>query len=300
MSKKILVGATALASALVVAPAAGAAVTVTFSNPAPITINDATVAGAPVGANPYPSTLTVPAVPALPISGSRQLRAWVKSVTLHGVTHSSPADIDAKLTGPAAATVLLDNAGGTSPVSDATLNFESNGASPVPFAGPMTSGTFRPSEYSESGVLSMRRLFSYQPGVWSLYVADDDPGDTGVVARGYSVTLTYEPNNVFKTASAKLDRKRGTATLPVTVPNPGLITLKNTRTVRGLTVNAPAAGVYELKIKAKGRALRRLKRKGKVAVNAVVSYVPVGGTVTSATRSVPLRIKAHKKKRKEA
>lgn len=302
MFRKTFVSVAALTASLVVAPTAGALTTKTFSNPAPITINDATTPGVPVAASPSPLAITGVGVAAYPVITTPPVPRPTVSVTLHGVTHTSPADLDVRIVGPGSSSgvTLLDNAGGTTvPVIDADLTFSSAGTTTVPFAGPMTAGVFQPSLYTEAGAHVWR--FSsppYAPGTWSLYVADDDPEDTGVIARGFSIEISYTPDNQIDLTAGKLDRKRGIAQLLVKVLDAGVITAKSTQTVRGATFNAPAAGTYALKLRAKGKALRKLRRKGKVYVNAPVTFTPNGGTIRSETYDY-FEFKLKKKKPKK-
>lgn len=304
MSKKLLTSAVALATSVVAVPSAGAVTTTTFSNPTPITINDAATPGVPVAASPYP--LVLDGVKVTPLAGTiaAPVPRPTVSVTLRGVTHTSPADLDVRIVGPGNynSVTLLDNAGGTTvPVSDADLTFSSAATDRVSFAGPMTAGVFRPSLYTESGGLNgFPSLPGYTAGAWSLYVADDDPGDTGVIARGFSIEVAYTPDNKIDVTAGKLDRKRGTAQLLVKVLNPGVITAKSTRTVKGTTFNAPSAGTYLLKLRPKGKALRKLRRKGKVYVHAPVTFTPNGGTSSSYTYDYfefKLKKKAKKKRK---
>ncbi len=72
----------------------------TFSNPAPILVPGTGTIG---NANPYPSNITVAGV----------LNITNLSITLFGLTHTFPADIDILLVSPTGLTViLLSDAGG--------------------------------------------------------------------------------------------------------------------------------------------------------------------------------------------
>lgn len=304
MSKRIFVGAAAvLAASLVVAPAAGA--DYTFSNSAPITINDAVTPDVPTPATPYPSTVSVPS---LELSTTRR----IATVFLHGVSHTSPADIKVQLVTPNGTAILLENAGGvTTPVTDATIAFSNDvqvGAL-VPFDGPLVTGTYGLSAYTNTSTVVNQsyNIFRYAPGDWAIYVSDQDPGDTGVVAGGVSVFLRGSvttprpprpPSNLFTFGAQKLDQRRGTASLPVNVPGPGLLSLKGTKTVRTMTLNVPKAGVYPLAIKTRGKALKRLRSKRKIEVDAEVHFTPTGGTGGYASKRVTLKLKKVKKKRK--
>src|SRR3954453_16795593 len=97
-------------TAMLLPSAAGAA---TFSNTAPITINDPTADCDVPGqgpANPYPS----------PIQASEQTGSITDtSVTITGYSHTNPADTSILLVGPHGQTAdLMDEAGGGTDVSD--------------------------------------------------------------------------------------------------------------------------------------------------------------------------------------
>ena len=51
---------------------------------------------------------------------------------------------------------------------------------------------------------------------------------------------------------------------------------------------AKRAGTVKLVVKARGKALRSLKRKGKVKVKAKFTFTPTGGTSASRTKALKL------------
>jgi subtilisin-like proprotein convertase family protein len=172
----------------------------TFSNPAPITIPDSGPA------SPYPSNITV--------SGLAPRLADV-NVTLTGLTHAFPADLDILLSSPTGQTVVLmsdvphdlpfcdDNVAGIN------LTFD-DAANPIPAGTDLASGTYRPTNndnlISGCGEISdsypapapgppygstLAGLSSGNPnGTWSLYVVDDDTSDSGSISGGWSLDLT--------------------------------------------------------------------------------------------------------------
>lgn len=70
------------------------------------------------------------------------------------------------------------------------------------------------------------------------------------------------------------NRKNGTATLVIRVTRPGKVSIKKNAKVKPFTRQAKKAGKVKLKIRAKGKALRQLKRRGRAKVRAVVVYRP--------------------------
>ena len=104
------------------------------------------------------------------------------------------------------------------------------------------------------------------------------------------------PNNVITVGKAKANKANGTATLSVTVPGAGVLTLagKGIKGQRlgaaGLRMAKPVsgAGTVKLKVKAKGKTLKQLKANGKVKVKVTVTFTPTGGTPRSETKKVKL------------
>ena len=80
------------------------------------------------------------------------------------------------------------------------------------------------------------------------------------------------------------------------MPGAGVLTLqgKGVKGQRlgaaGLRVTKPVsgAGTVKLKIKAKGKTLKKLKAHGKVTVKVTVTFTPTGGTPRSVTKKVKL------------
>lgn len=120
-------------------------------------------------------------------------------------------------------------------------------------------------------------------------------------------TFSLEPNgcpsNAFTIGKKKLNKKKGTATVQVTVPGAGKLTL----TGKGLERQRPlraahgraakpvsAAGTVKLKIKPKGKKKEKVKKKGKVKVKPKITYTPTGGLAN--TQTTKLRLKKKRKR----
>jgi hypothetical protein len=109
------------------------------------------------------------------------------------------------------------------------------------------------------------------------------------------------PDNSFTIGKKKLNKKKGTATVEVTVPGAGVLTLKgkNLKTQRPSSHSraaktVSAAGTVKLKIIPKGKTKKKLKKKGKAKVKATITYTPTGGLAATQTTKAKL-----KKKRKK-
>lgn len=142
-------------------------------------------AGASGAANPYPSTVTVSGV-----SGS------IVSVVvrLNGLSHSFPDDLDILLVGPAGqAVMLMSDAGGATAINNVNLVFDAAAASSLPDAGPIVSGTYRPTNIGANDPMPADAALPAGPygatlsvfnltnpnGVWRLYIAEDEGGSNG-------------------------------------------------------------------------------------------------------------------------
>jgi uncharacterized repeat protein (TIGR01451 family) len=183
-----------------------------FCNTGQITINSAGQANQP--ATPYPSNVFVSG-----LSGT----ITDVNLTLKGVNHTSPDDIDAMLVGPGGQNlVALSDAGGSTAVSNFQVTFDDAAASPLPDTGGwgVSPATAQVSSYppvesfpapapAPSAATTLATFNSTAPnGTWALYVIDDALGTGGSIAGGWCldfttggtpdlvVTLTHTPEPV--------------------------------------------------------------------------------------------------------
>jgi hypothetical protein len=147
-------------------------------------------------ANPYPSTISV--------SGLTGVIASV-SVTLNGVTHNYPDDLDVLLVAPNGRSVLLmSDAGGSLPMSPAiNLTFDQSASAKLPDSTPtnILSGIYQPTDYPPADTFvspapagpynaDLSLLNGTDPnGTWSLFVQDDEISDEGQIG-GWSLHIT--------------------------------------------------------------------------------------------------------------
>ncbi len=156
-------------------------------NPEAITITDASAA------SPYPSTITV--------SGMTGAVANV-TVTLRGVNHSFPDDLDVLLVSPSGAnTLLMSDAGGFADLNGATLLFDDGAVNSLPDAGQILSGSYRPTNFGPGDAFpppapagsygtNLAALKGSNPnGLWKLFVLDDQVGDSGNISAGWSLHI---------------------------------------------------------------------------------------------------------------
>lgn len=102
-------------------------------------------------------------------------------------------------------------------------------------------------------------------------------------------TSAPSPPSAFALARVKAGRVAGSAILTVVVPGPGHLALSGGGVKRTSTW-VDAAGSVALAVRAKGKALSRLRERGKVTVAVAVSFRSDGGVVTAARRSVVLKL----------
>lgn len=87
--------------------------------------------------------------------------------------------------------------------------------------------------------------------------------------------------------TASLNKKKGTAMVPITVPGSGALTLAGKGVVTQSA--AQASGVVSLLVKPKGKTSRKLKKKGKAKVNVTISFAGAGGASDSQQLKIKLK-----------
>ena len=109
-----------------------------------------------------------------------------------------------------------------------------------------------------------------------------------------NASAVLNPSNSFTLGATQRNKKKGTATLTVDVPNPGELTVSG-KGVKAAGVGAvvsktvTAAGAVKLLIKAKGQKRETLNETGKVNLKPKITYVPTGGD--PSTQSTKLKLK---------
>jgi subtilisin-like proprotein convertase family protein len=180
----------------------GWAQTFSFSNPTAIAIND--TGTPPTTGSLYPSTISVTGLDGQSISHV--------TVTLYGLTHTFPSDLDILLAGPnGQVSMLMSEVGGNTrfPVSDLTLTLDDSAASSLPIDSTLFSGTFRPTRQfptlsfdfpspapagSSSAPAALSLFNGTDPnGNWRLFVVDESTPDSGTISGGWGMEITTVP-----------------------------------------------------------------------------------------------------------
>lgn len=174
----------------VLATAAAAPAELSASNTTPIVINHVGQASA------YESQITV-----------EGLRGDIQNVTvtLKGVSHTFPDDIEVLLVAPGGQKIkLMSDVGGSTDLNGATLSFSANAGGRLADNLAITSGTYLPSDITEGDALpvpapappysvdmtTLQGAGAAQNGTWSLYVYDDSSKDGGMISGGWSLDIT--------------------------------------------------------------------------------------------------------------
>ena len=190
----------ALASlALTAASFAASAADQVFTNGSAVSINDLATA------NPYPATINVAG-----LSGNVNNAR----VTLNGLSHTWPGDLQIILVGPTGQKITLmhrigsttsTNVGCGQDFNGATLTFSAGGATTLGNCTYAASGgTFSPTVGANtefpmpapapagpygSDLTTLDGSGSSLNGIWSLYISDPEELDSGQIANGWSLTF---------------------------------------------------------------------------------------------------------------
>ena len=158
----------------------------TFSSGGTVTVPGVAPGSTSAGAGaPYPSTVAVSGLPA---------NAVVKSVTVKGVRHSFPDDIDMLLQSPTGINVvLMSDAGGGTDATGQNYTFDDAASGTMADGALNATGTYKPTNYGASDTYpapigSVTQAtptlgsFTGDPnGTWNLYIADGFSGDIGQI-----------------------------------------------------------------------------------------------------------------------
>ncbi len=267
-----------------------------FSNAAPITINDLSPA------TPYPSVINVAG-----LGGS----VSQVTVTLANLSHPSPDDLDLLLVGPTGQKlVLMSDAGGFTTISNVTLTFDDAAAAFLPDSTPIVSGTNKPTNFltgdafpspappSPYGSTLSGFNGSNPNGAWSLYVVDDLVLFGGSIAQGWSVTITTAGTipaaadlSVTLTAASDPVIVTSNLTYTIVVTNHGPSTATGITTIHTLPVGAdfvsasPGQGTVSTNSASGSGVVWSIGTLAKDAVASatIVARPPVVGTASSTS-----------------
>lgn len=162
----------------------------------------------PLAPLPAPPPAPLPTPNPYPLEVSR-LSGSVRrvTVTLHGLRHTNPDDLDIMLVGPEGQNVLLmSDAGGSNGADGLTITFDDAAANPLPDATTLaTHPAYRPGNYEAAadkflkpapapfGGSSLSIFNGTNPnGTWRLFIADDSGPVDGSIGGGWSLSITTD------------------------------------------------------------------------------------------------------------
>ena len=183
------------------------------------------------------------------------------TVTVNGITHSWPDDIDLLLESPSGdRAVFYSDAGGSAAVDGVTLTLgeASHGTVVLPDNGPLVSGTFLNADYGEHSeeftidgttlddVPGCLCVFDGDDpnGTWRLYAVSDG-GGAGSLSGGWSLTITTNSAPVVEDQAFTTGEDT-----PLVVTGPGLLAGATDADGDALTVSP--SGVVILTIEGEG------------------------------------------------
>ena len=149
----------------------------------------------------YPSEINVSGQPGL-VTGVQ--------VNLTNFSHAAPDDVDLVLAAPNGnKVVLMSDVGGTNAVTNLNLVFDDTGAASLPDSTVMSSGTYKPTDFetgdtfpapAPAGTPIGRMLSAFNGispnGNWQLYLVDDNGGNAGSIAGGWSISVQSSPDAI--------------------------------------------------------------------------------------------------------
>jgi subtilisin-like proprotein convertase family protein len=244
------------------ATAAGSAVT-ERSGSDPVTIND----NGP--ASPYPSQISV---------GGLGTSVLDVNITLTGLTHGYPDDIDAVLVGPRGqSTMLVSDVGGGTDASGVTLTLDDDAPAAIPDETALVGGTFKPTDSDSIGwepdempapaptppIASLSIFDGSDPnGAWSLYIEDDTPGEQGSltgwslqIASASAIRVSNARVKEGRPASFRLTRDSNLgepATVSVATVSGSAKAGKDFKAVNGRVTFAPGESTKRLRVRTRG------------------------------------------------
>lgn len=125
------------------------------------------------------------------------------------------------------------------------------------------------------------------PGSYPVKVTVADAAGRTTTRNG---TILVKARNHFTIGKLKRNRKKGTATLTIAIPEPGAI-VTSAKGIKKATVRAAKGGTVKVPLKAVGKSLKRLTAKGRLKAKLKIAYSPVGGDTSTQQHRITLQKK---------
>jgi adhesin HecA-like repeat protein len=102
------------------------------------------------------------------------------------------------------------------------------------------------------------------------------------------------PSNAITLGKPVLNKKKGTAKLPTTVPGAGTLTIadvkKTKKRIKAKTIQVSAAGTVNLPVRPTKSARKTLANKGRLKIKVAITFTPTGGFAATVTRKLTLKL----------
>lgn len=105
------------------------------------------------------------------------------------------------------------------------------------------------------------------------------------------------PSNAFTIGRVTRNKKRGTVAVEVTVPGPGSLVATVGKKLGASVPQPDGAGTLLVTVKAAGKGVKTLARKGKLRGTLVLTFTPPNGDPNAQSRALKLTKKLKKKKK---
>jgi hypothetical protein len=128
---------------------------------------------------------------------------------------------------------------------------------------------------------------------WTSFPEHPEQGESATFSPGddsrLNVTAEFEPANDFTIAGTTRNKKKGRATVTVSLSGPGTASIAGDR-VKGQSASlaTPNGGTLALSVIATGKAKKKLRSRGKAGVSFSVTFAPTGGTPAAQGQSIKL------------
>ncbi len=154
---------------------------------------------------------------------------------------------------------------------------------------PIASTTFDFGDGTKAEGTSVSHTYT-APGTYQVTVTSTDGAGTPVAAER---TIAILPSGEFTIGRLSLNRKKGTGILTVTVSGPGKLVLSG-KAVRKASKNPKRAGKVQLPVRARGKALKILSRRGVARLSLTIAFTPSGGSTRVEHKRVTLIKRPHR------
>lgn len=210
-----------------------------------------------------PDAISIPDVGAAQPYASQKLVTGIQgtitkaTLTLSNFSHTSPDDVDLMLVAPnGRRVVVMSDAGGNTEVGGINLTFDDDAAANLPDNAPLTSGTYKPTDFEPGDIFpapapqgattgtTLNAFYGSAPtGVWKLFVVDDNGGNSGSIAGSWSLNLQTSTTACAFTLSPSVQ------TFPITggsdsfaINMPSTCSWTAATTSAFITINSSASG----------------------------------------------------------